>query len=77
MSRSILHNPKLNGLKCICDYDDKEVEAMMLNSSWIKAAFVREPRERILSAYLNKVIEGNYFKERVMKNQSHSSCFLK
>lgn len=49
-----IHDPKKNGLLYLSGFHDTDVIRMMYDDSWIKAVFVREPRERILSAYLNK-----------------------
>lgn len=35
-------------------FNDCNITAMMQSNQWVKAAFVREPRERILSSYLDK-----------------------
>lgn len=48
-------NPELNGLKYLYDYDRQTASAMMTNPNWTRAIFVRDPKERFLSAYLDKV----------------------
>ncbi|CAC5364972.1 unnamed protein product [Mytilus coruscus] len=49
------HDPRRSGLiPLLAYYDAKDIKGMMLNSSLTKAVFVREPRERILSSYLDK-----------------------
>lgn len=50
---------------------------MMYDKSWIKAAFVREPRERILSAYLNKVVDENALIEFCNEYSKTFAGFLK
>ncbi|XP_063438934.1 carbohydrate sulfotransferase 9-like [Mytilus trossulus] len=49
-----LHVPGRNGLTHLTQFKDSEVTEMMFDDSWIKAVFVREPRERVLSAFLEK-----------------------
>lgn len=71
-----VHNPKKNGLKYLCDYSDKEVSFMILNNSWTKAAFVREPRERILSTYFNKVLHANTLWQLCRERSKSFNVFL-
>jgi Sulfotransferase family len=47
-------NPQLNGLKYLYDYDRETASAMMTDPQWTRAIFVRDPKERFLSAYLDK-----------------------
>ncbi|CAC5365086.1 unnamed protein product [Mytilus coruscus] len=54
------HIPKSNRLKTLTDFTNPDVVKMILDKSWIKAVFVREPRERILSAYLH--VKSSSFK---------------
>ena len=48
------HNPRVNGLKLLRDYSVESANAMLTNRTWTRAIFVRDPRERLLSAYLDK-----------------------
>ncbi|CAG2237095.1 CHST9 [Mytilus edulis] len=48
-----VHNHR-NGLTTLKSFDTCEIIKMMYNESWVKAVFVREPRERLLSSYLDK-----------------------
>lgn len=58
-------NPKPNGLRYLYDYDLATASAMMTSPDWTRAIFVREPKERFLSAYLNKAIEDHgYVKKK-------------
>ncbi|MGH3055209.1 MAG: sulfotransferase family 2 domain-containing protein [Gaiellaceae bacterium] len=41
-----------------------EAQEMMTSNHWTRAIFVREPKERFLSAYLDKVIQSNYVKSK-------------
>lgn len=56
-----VHNPRINKLKYLSYYNNKAVSSMILNSSWTKAAFVREPRARLLSCFLEKVLNNDFF----------------
>jgi len=53
------HNPYKNGLNYLYHFKPAEADAMLTDPSWTRAIFVREPRERLLSAYLDKVV-GNH-----------------
>lgn len=62
---SPLHNPQLNGLSYLFQYDKFTVQEMMTSPEWTRAVFVREPKERVLSAFLNKfVVHKTYFRDR-------------
>ena len=56
-SNDRIHDPQVNGLKYLSDYPIKEARQMMLSPEWTKAIFVRHPKPRILSAFLDKAIE--------------------
>ncbi|CAG2225226.1 CHST9 [Mytilus edulis] len=49
-----VHIPGRNGLTYLTQFKDNEITDMMFNDTWTKAVFVREPRERVLSAFLEK-----------------------
>ena len=49
-------NPELNGLKYLYHYNRGKATEMMTSPNWTRAIFVREPKERFLSAYIDKVI---------------------
>jgi len=53
-SAAIPHDPKFNGLKYLYHYDRKEATYMMTSPDWTRAVFVRDPKERLLSAFLDK-----------------------
>jgi Sulfotransferase family len=55
------HNPKTNGLQFLRDYSDEEKEDMMSSPLWTRAIFVRDPMERLLSAFLNKGFNGHIY----------------
>ncbi|CAC5364338.1 CHST9 [Mytilus coruscus] len=53
-----VHHPDFNGLTYLITFKDNEITEMMFDDSWTKAVFVREPRERILSSYLEKGLDN-------------------
>ena len=50
-------NPLTNGLKYLNNYDRATATKMMTSTEWTRAIFLRDPKERLLSAYLDKVIK--------------------
>lgn len=63
-----IHSPENNGLIFLKDFHDTDVIRMMYDDSWIKAVFVREPRQRILSAYLDKGHLKRFTCNRIIKS---------
>jgi len=51
-------NPELNGLKYLYDYDRDAADAIMTSPNWTRAIFVREPKQRFLSAYMDKALKN-------------------
>lgn len=51
---SFVHDPSKNGLKYLHHYSIQDANAMLTGSDWTRAILVRDPKERILSAYLDK-----------------------
>ncbi|VDI54481.1 Hypothetical predicted protein [Mytilus galloprovincialis] len=54
-----VHDPRRNGLTYLIQFKDNDITDMMFNEAWIKAVFVREPRERVLSAFLDKGLNNS------------------
>jgi len=52
------HDPSRNGLDYLHHYSRENATAMLTSPEWTNAIFVREPKERFLSAFLDKV-KGN------------------
>jgi hypothetical protein len=48
------HNPNINGLNYLNQYSPEDAIYMLTSADWTRAMFVRDPKERILSAYLDK-----------------------
>jgi hypothetical protein len=68
----IPHNPHFNGLTLLRHLPLSEATNIMTNTSWIRAIFMREPKERILSAYLDKVKRTRYIAKRChLPSQDH------
>lgn len=53
-------NSELNGLKYLYDFDRETASAMMTSPEWTRAIFVRDPKERFLSAYLDKAFHKTF-----------------
>jgi hypothetical protein len=52
------HHPASNGLNYLYHYMPYEAEQMITDPNWTKAIFFRDPKERLLSAYLDKVLHN-------------------
>ena len=60
------HNPYTNGLRYLSDYSFEQANEMMTSDDWTRAIFVRNPDERVLSAFLDKAVysQGYYLRMR-------------
>jgi Sulfotransferase family len=54
-------NPEINGLKYLYHYNRTTASSMMTDPTWTRAIFVRDPKERFLSAYLDKVVQNENY----------------
>jgi len=63
-------NPELNGLKYLYDYNRETASHMMTSPEYTRAIFVREPKERLVSAYLDKGVTNSYF----MQSKCCAAC---
>lgn len=83
------HDPKKNQIKVLNDYEPEIATAMMTSPLWTRAAIVREPKERVLSAFLDKAVKEDYYvkhcckklpseeeKEKCIKNEKNFESFL-
>lgn len=67
-----VQNPLLTNLTYLTDLPPQNAEKLLLDPSWTKAIFVRDPKERVLSAYLNKAVgEPTYIKARCCDQKSN------
>jgi hypothetical protein len=53
------HKLKTNGLKLLSKYSEEEATYIMNSPDYTRAIFVRDPKDRLLSAFLNKGLEKN------------------
>jgi len=56
-----LHNPSTNNLTHLADLPLDIAQQMLTSPQWTRAVIVREPKERVLSAFLNKFLNDAYF----------------
>ncbi len=56
-----LHNPEYNGLTYLTDFTLEEAQEMLTSDEWTRAIFTREPKERVLSAFMDKFVNRDYF----------------
>lgn len=59
-------NPRKNGLRYLYDYTEEQAVDMLTSDEWTKALFARDPKERILSAFLEEGLtdDGAYVGDR-------------
>lgn len=69
------HNPQYNNLKYLWDYDLEQANEMMTSPEWTRAIFVREPKQRLLSAFLDKAIGDDGW--HVLKTCCHEALDCK
>lgn len=53
------HNPETNGLKYLYDFPIERASVMMTSPEWSRAIMVRDPKIRLLTTYIDKVVEHN------------------
>ena len=54
-------NPEYNGLKYLYDFNISYVNEIITDPQWTRAIFVRDPKERFLSAYIDKVVRSKNY----------------
>jgi len=61
-----IHRKSHQGLKFLSDYSIEEATEIMTSKDWTRAIFVRNPKARILSAFLDKVLahESNFIRDK-------------
>lgn len=55
-----IHRPKSNGLKYLFDYPPSIANRIIQDPTWTRAVFVRNPHEKLVSAFLEKGIASNF-----------------
>ena len=56
-----MHDPKHNKLSYLSDFPIEDAENMLKSKEWTKAIFVRNPKPRLLSAFLDRAIVHTYY----------------
>jgi hypothetical protein len=59
-SKLLPHNPEKNGLKYLYHYTTEQASVMMTSPEWTRAMMVRDPKERLLSAFLDKSVRNDH-----------------
>lgn len=74
-SAHIPHNPQKNGLKYLYHYSVADALTILTHPNWTRAIFVRDPKERTLSAFLDKAARknGKYVKRHCC-NLKNATC---
>lgn len=54
-------NPEYNGLKYLYDYNISYANKIITDPRWTRAIFVRDPKERFVSAYIDKVVRSKNY----------------
>lgn len=54
------HNPQTNGLRYLYHYNLSQASEMMTSPEWTRALMVRDPKLRVLSAFLDKSVSNDH-----------------
>jgi len=54
------HDPKHNGLKYLYHYSLERASEIMTSPEWTRAIMVRDPKQRFLSAFLDKAVSNDH-----------------
>lgn len=68
------HIPSLNGLRYLYHYNLTYASHIMTAPDWTRAVFTRDPKERFLSAYLDKGVEDLLFLGTCCNRQRQVYC---
>ncbi len=68
------HNPEVNGLKYLFNYTIEEANHMMTSPEYTRAIFVRDPKARFISAYLDKAVgnRGSFLRSKCCKGNANA-----
>jgi hypothetical protein len=72
-----IHNPQTNNMTTLDNYSIHIAEEMMKSLEWTRAVFLRDPKERILSAFLDKFVSKDYFIRQCCSSTKTSECQVK
>lgn len=66
------HNPDVNGLKYLNHYSLEDATRLMTSPQYTRAIFVRDPKERFVSAFLDKALrnQGSHLEIACCPNQT-------
>lgn len=68
-----VHDPMINNLTTIDKIPLDEAQHILTSSEWTRAVILREPKERVLSAFLNKFVsDQTFFRERCCNLRHHN-----
>ncbi len=63
-----VHGRLKNKIKTLSDYEPEVATMMMTSPDWVRAAIFREPKERVLSAFLDKAFNTDHYERNCCKN---------
>jgi hypothetical protein len=73
-NEATVHDRQSHKLPSLSQYSPEVATALMTSPAWTKAVFVREPKERILSAFLDKTAsDSGYYVRHCCGNISNNS----
>mmetsp|Transcript_4828 Transcript_4828/g.10790 ORF Transcript_4828/g.10790 Transcript_4828/m.10790 type:complete len:247 (-) Transcript_4828:1059-1799(-) len=74
-SANLPHDPKRNGLTYLYHYSVVDALTILTHPDWTRAIFVRDPKERTLSAFLDKAArkDGKYVRRHCC-SENNSTC---
>jgi len=73
-TQGLPHVPDVNGLKYLYHYNISYASQILQDPTWTKAIIVRDPKERFLSAYLDKAVESQLFVDTCCNTQRKIYC---
>lgn len=69
------HDPRKNGLTYLYHYNVTDALKILTHPDWTRAIFVRDPKERTLSAFLDKAARKNgIYVRRHCCNKNNATC---
>lgn len=71
------HAPKRNGLQYLYDYPPLQADFMLTDPTYTRAIFLRDPKERLLSAYLDKGRQNSYLHFHCCHDNSNPDLYEK